>query len=159
MAMDLSGVTASTGGSDRPEAKGYTGVITKIEQSTSKAGNPMVVISVNIAEGPFVGYFKYDFRQFITIGDEAGLSRLKGEFKKIIEENKVAFPNGIADVDWANFEETALIGMKIGMVLKWGDRGYLELHYLETIEKALSKKPTAKPEAPVIGDNGEGGLF
>ena len=156
--LNLSTVEAKVGGSARPDCKGYVFTIISVKQTTSKSSNkPMVVFELNIGDGEFKGYFRYPLRLFQTIADQEGLSRLKGLFETILKENQTAIPP--ETINWQLFDEQILVGLNVGGVLKWDDKGYLDIHYLTSIEEALKKEPIPKPEAKLLDTGNENGLF
>ena len=156
--IDLGKVEGKVGG-EKPEAKGYQFILTSITEAKAKSsGNKMFVLEFDISEGKYKGFFsknKLIYRQVIE--DEDGLARFKGMAETIVDQNKLQFPED--EIDWATFEEKRLVGSKTWGVLKYNDRGYLELSYLTTEEKAKAVKPAQRPEAKLLDTGNPDGLF
>jgi hypothetical protein len=133
----------SKGSSERPEAKGYVGVITAVEATESKAGNPMVIFHTDIAEGDSAGYFKGDLRLYQTYHEDTGKGILKSILESAKKENPKAFSKD--NVTATGFDEQALVNARIGLVLGYNEEGYLNVRYLTTVDRALKAKALEAP--------------
>lgn len=131
------------GGSARPACKGYKMKIMSAEVKTSKSGNIMLVLEMDIADGPSTGYFgKYPLKYFRPFPDAEGVARLKGDVMLIATQNvglmkENPFVGG-------SFDEQSLVGKHVGGVLKH-DGDFLKLNFITTIEKALAAPVIPEP--------------
>jgi len=153
----IKGIESSVGGAGKafPEAKGYQGVILKAEDKYSSKGTPMMVLTVDIADGQFKGFFEGKGLIYQTYGNDIGKSILKGIIETAQKEN----PANIVGADFTatGFNEQKLVGCKVGLVLdwKWSEKHskyFLNPGFICPADKALER--VAK-ERPIAGPNGE----
>lgn len=141
----LGDVVAEDGGRGRnkPACRGYKMHILKAVDTQSKAGNKMLVLDLDIAEGPFTNFFQeHPLKTFLVYGLETQVGRFKHTLQDIISDNQNMFaPDAL---DGNNFDESKLVGLVTGGVLKWDGR-YLALNYITTIEKALAVEAKEQP--------------
>lgn len=96
---------------------GYVCKIMKAEQETTKSGDPVLVLSLDIAEGEHADYYR---RQFAARKDEN--KRWGCTYRQLLTEKSVNFLKGLVtcieksnDMRW-NGEEDALKGKLVGML-------------------------------------------
>ncbi len=143
----------STDKKDIPAAAGHKFVIVHSEFTTSKAGNPMLRVDADIAEGDFAGFFAdHPKRLYITMKDEKGERRVKRTIEDIAKQNTGIFPE---DDLWASgeFDETRLIGCVSWGILGWDDEGYLDLKTLCDEEYALKAEEKPRPAKKEVSFN------
>ena len=109
----------------QPEAGGYILYCMKAEETTSKAGNDMLVLDFDIMTGDHKGYYsrlmkKQDFKRwllqnFLLLNDERAIGRYKGVLDSFKKSN-TNFP----DASFAGVEHdtSKLVGLRIGAVLR-----------------------------------------
>lgn len=133
------------GQSRKPPCKGYEMVILNAKDTKSKAGNPMLVLTLNIAKGDYKGFFeKNPLKMYLPYHTDSFKGRLTRVLKTIINDNPGVFSANVLDNN--EFDESKLQGLLCGGVLKYNDKGYLDIHYITSIEKALQKKVIEKPQ-------------
>jgi len=141
---------------DRPAAdKGYVLMVVRAIDSISKANNQMLVLELDVAEGPCKGYFSNNLlRHYIPYGDEKGMSRLKKTLSVFAEDN----PGIITELDMSgiSFDQNRLVGLKTGGIIRENEKGYLEISYLTPIRKIASYKPKAKNSDGSLGSPVDG---
>lgn len=138
-------VAPSRGGKPgKPECKGYKMVITKADDTVSKQGNAMLVLSLDITEGPSAGFFSENpLKMFLMHHNDDACGRFKNVLKDIVSDNPGIFPEDVFETD--QFDESKLVGLICGCVLTYDDNGYLKPHYLTTVERAYEAPPVARP--------------
>lgn len=152
---------AQEGGYERPKAGGYIMKCVGVEVITSRKGNPMLILDLDICQGQFKDHYKklYDrfpagnwplrYYQLLT-EEQAG--RYKGVVESFAKSNQ-GFPIGKFAGD--DHDEKAFIGQMVGAVMreeeyekKDGTIGSnLKIFFLcstERIEKGNFKAPEKK---------------
>lgn len=150
-----------------PDAGAYVLGIIKAEITTSRSGNEMIVLSLDIAEGPFKGHF----RQF---SDDVQKDRLLKYYRLTSGEQLPYFKGDMETVEKCNpgykfnFDEATLRGKFVGGMLvkeeyrkQGGSVGtVLKISYLCALKKARSGELTPPPakklndgEPPVVAEN------
>lgn len=151
-----------TGGAQRLPAGGYVCEIVSAVNGMSRAGNPQLILVLDVCEGEYAGYFRETFenrKQYNaeakwpsggcyyqrTQGDFNALGRFKGMIMLIEKEN--------AGYTW-DWNEKSLIGKRIGAV--FGEETYIgndnkehtsiRCAYLREIAGVENVTPPAKKE-------------
>jgi len=137
------------GKSNRPPCKGYEMVILSAKDTKSHAGNPMLVLELDITKGEYAGFFsKRPLILYLAYHTDQLKGRLHGVLKTIIADNPGMFA---ADVlNNTKFDESKLCGLICGGVLKYNDKGYLDVSYITTIDRALQSKVVDKPATKTV---------
>jgi hypothetical protein len=136
-------IVADGGGYQQPPCAGYKMKIISAECTTSKKGAPMLVIEMDIADGPHAKNFeKYPLKYYRTFPDAAGIARLKFDVLLIASENAGLMPDN--PFQGGSFNEQMLIGKHVGCTLKW-DGEYLRANNIMTVAKALAAPVIPKP--------------
>ena len=139
------------GSKQRPACKGYEMAIVGAREDVSKAGNKMLVLKLDICSGNHTNFFKEKPLIYFLPHHTDGLrERLARTLNAIVKDNPGIFTEDALRQD--DFDESKLIGLSCGGVLKYNDRGYLDIHYITTIAEALVA-PTKKPKEVVNKDS------
>jgi hypothetical protein len=142
-----------------PDCRGYEVVIVRAEALQTKAGDPMIRLDFDIADGEFAGFWSdhpQRWYQSFKPDDEKnfGLKILKKSIEAIVAENKGIFPEDDVFAT-GDFDEQRLVGCVTGVVMKW-DGKYLAVDYICNKDYALSVEAKPKPaEKEVTMDTGE----
>ena len=111
-------VEAKDGGMfDPPEPGGYVMVCVAVSEEPSKAGNDMVTLSLDIAEGEHAGAFEKFPKRFFQMVNGDNLPYFKGMITHFSASNhqskmnQVIFQNRDQSL---GFNGTALVGLRIG---------------------------------------------
>ena len=124
LGTNMRNVSAATGGS-RPGPGGY---VMQIVRVTNQPKNERIELEIDIAEGPFAGYYKdlSDRKQFwgakfVKSYKESALPFFKSFIEIIQECNENT--DGLVIGDFEDIDETKLVGKLFGMV--YGMKEYI----------------------------------
>lgn len=120
---------ADMGGFKRLPAGGYVCRVMNVRQDLSKQGNEMVVLRLDIVEGPFTGYFAKDYEHaFKSFGDKAFW---KGTYSQVTTGKSMAFFKGLIEAfkasnpgyepafdEQGEWDEKELKGKLIGFIFR-----------------------------------------
>lgn len=149
------------GGFEPPPAGGHILRVLAASDTPSKAGNDMVTISLDIAEGEFAGAFEKYPKKFFQLVNGDHLAYFKGMLKSFEESNPPAKMKAV--LSGLQFNPEKLVGLLIGACLreteyiaKDGSVGVgLEIWYLcpvsdvpEIKVPALKKLPKGTAQRP-----------
>lgn len=124
LGTNMSNVSAATGG-NRPGPGGYIMQITKV---TNQPQNERIELEVDIAEGPFTGYYRdlSERKQFwgakFVKSYKANALPFFRAFIEIIQECN-SDTSGLVIGDFEDIDETKLVGKRFGMV--YGMKEYI----------------------------------
>jgi hypothetical protein len=122
---------------EKPGQGNYVFVVKKVEDTISKVSNPMIVLHLDIDEGPCKGFFAdFPIRYFQPYHTENAKGKLKQVLLDFAKSNSGSFTE--AEINKSGFDERRLVGMKIGGFLKPrdDDKGYLMVAYLCPVDEA-----------------------
>jgi hypothetical protein len=102
---------------ENPIAGPYIAIIVSAEEKKSKAGNPMLVLSVDIAEGPFKMFYS-------NLSDRLTKDCLLKHYCVLSEDNAAYLKGDILAIEHSNkdfkydFNEQSLVGKFVGINLR-----------------------------------------
>lgn len=141
----------------KPVPGGYQLICVNIEESVSKAGNPMVIIWLDIAEGEFKGtYEKFPIKFYqLCTGDHT--ARFNGVMKSFHDSN----PGHVPFVKDNSFDASRLVKLKVGgnlrkeeYINKRGDTAVsMKVAFLCGIDKVLKGEIEPMPTKKVQNNN------
>jgi hypothetical protein len=160
------GVEAKNFQNDKLGAGPYVGVITFAEEKQSKNGNQMLVLNVDIAEGPFKG-------NYAALSQRLAKDCYLKHYRVLSEDNAGYLKGDILAIEHSNqnfkydFEEKSLIGKFVGINLReeeyFGNTGEIKsnvkiLHLCSAsdVRKGAIKAPkpkTVQRGAPNVDDS------
>jgi hypothetical protein len=142
-------IPEGSGSSKKPTPGMYVCKIVKSEITKSKSGNPMLVLSLDIAEGNFTGAFsKYPRRWFQVVSNKVGQSVVSAVIKAVVESNVGMIDPNI--INSKEFDESVLTGLIIGAKFVEGDKGYLNIETLcaASVARSLAEQPKENNSIP-----------
>ncbi len=115
--QNFASVPAETGNYERPPSNGYIFRIVKSEIKKSSKGENQLLLSLDIAEGPYKGAFEKYPRLFYQGMQGKQTGRFKGILGSIKESNPAGSMNGVITKDFL-FDERPLNGKLVGGSLR-----------------------------------------
>ncbi|MCP4648614.1 MAG: DUF669 domain-containing protein [PVC group bacterium] len=118
LSIDLSDCKSPS--KSQPPVGNYKMVIKTVEKKVSKQGNDMLVLAMDVAEGPYKECFsRYPRPYFMPFHNDSCKARMAEDLQKIIDSN----PGELSEeeVFSKNFDPQTLAGKKVGAKLRLKD--------------------------------------
>ena len=114
--QNLANVEVKDGTFDNPQAGGFILQCIGVESKSSKAGNPMLVLSFDIADGKYKGNYAEHPRNYYQLINADQLGRVKGILQSFQKSNGSKL--SVDSISQSSFNEQNLKGLYVGAVLR-----------------------------------------
>lgn len=142
---------AAEGGQyEAPPAGGYILQVLEVSDKDSSAGNAMVTLSFDIAEGEYQGAFAKFPKKFFQLINGSHLAYFKGMLKAFQESNSEQSMHGIISKD-LQFDSSRLVKRLVGASIREAEykatdgeiKVGLEIYFLCPVKEVPNIKPAA----------------